>query len=100
MDQRAATQVGRVHGLALQRPGTTWPPLQWCDEICEREHPSLNVRLPHVERWCAEAQLDVLALQETKLKDTMFSAISARTPLVGIQHDIARFDDPHEASAP
>ena len=28
---------------------------------------SLNVRLPHVERWCAEARPDILALQETKL---------------------------------
>ena len=33
---------------------------------------SLNVRLPHVEQWCAEAQPDVLALQETKLEDTKF----------------------------
>lgn len=35
---------------------------------------SLNVRLPHVERWCAEAQPDVLALQETKLEDAKFPA--------------------------
>lgn len=35
---------------------------------------SLNVRLPHVEQWCAEAQPDVLALQETKLEDTRFPA--------------------------
>jgi exodeoxyribonuclease-3 len=33
---------------------------------------SLNVRLPHVERWCAEAMPDVLALQETKLEDAKF----------------------------
>ena len=25
---------------------------------------SLNVRLPHLERWCAAAQPDILALQE------------------------------------
>lgn len=33
---------------------------------------SLNVRLPHVQQWCADAQPDVLALQETKLEDTKF----------------------------
>jgi len=33
---------------------------------------SLNVRLPHVLAWCAEAQPDVLALQETKLTDDRF----------------------------
>jgi exonuclease III len=59
----------------------------------------LNVRLPHVERGYAAAQPDVLALQETKLEDTMFSTISAHTPLVGRQHDIAGLDDSHEASA-
>ncbi len=35
---------------------------------------SLNVRLPHVLAWCAEAQPDVLALQETKLTDDRFPA--------------------------
>jgi exodeoxyribonuclease-3 len=33
---------------------------------------SLNVRLPHVLAWCAEAQPDVLGLQETKLVDDKF----------------------------
>lgn len=33
---------------------------------------SLNVRLPHVQRWLAEAGPDVLALQETKLEDPRF----------------------------
>ena len=77
---------------------------------------SLNVRLPHVERWCAEAQPDVLALQETKLEDAKFPvaalqaagyhaafsgqktyngvAILARTPISGIEHGIPGFDDP------
>jgi exodeoxyribonuclease-3 len=35
---------------------------------------SLNVRLPHVLAWCAEAEPDVLALQETKLTDDRFPA--------------------------
>ena len=33
---------------------------------------SLNVRLPHVLAWCAEAQPDILGLQETKLVDEKF----------------------------
>lgn len=33
---------------------------------------SLNVRLPHVQAWLAEAQPDILALQETKLTDDKF----------------------------
>lgn len=33
---------------------------------------SLNVRLPHVLAWCAGAQPDILALQETKLPDERF----------------------------
>lgn len=33
---------------------------------------SLKVRLPHVLDWCRDAQPDVLALQETKLKDENF----------------------------
>ncbi len=77
---------------------------------------SLNVRLEHVLRWCAQAQPDVLALQETKLEDVKFPlaqieaagyhaafsgqktyngvAILARQPLVGIAHGIEGFDDP------
>jgi exodeoxyribonuclease-3 len=35
---------------------------------------SLNVRLPHVLAWCAAAEPDVLALQETKLTDDRFPA--------------------------
>jgi exodeoxyribonuclease-3 len=37
---------------------------------------SLNVRLPHLTQWLAEAQPDVVALQETKLEDTKFPAES------------------------
>jgi exodeoxyribonuclease-3 len=33
---------------------------------------SLNVRLPHVLAWCADAQPDILGLQETKLIDEKF----------------------------
>ena len=77
---------------------------------------SLNVRLPHVERWCAEARPDILALQETKLEDSKFPvaalesagyhaafsgqktyngvAILSRTPLVDVVHGIDGFDDP------
>jgi exodeoxyribonuclease-3 len=77
---------------------------------------SLNVRLPHVEQWCAQAQPDVLALQETKLEDAKFPvaalaaagyasvfsgqktyngvAILARTPISDVQHGVAGFDDP------
>lgn len=33
---------------------------------------SLNVRLPHLERWIAEAAPDVVGLQETKLEDARF----------------------------
>jgi len=79
---------------------------------------SLNVRLPHVERWCAEQQPDVLALQETKLEDAKFPvaaleaagyhaafsgqktyngvAILARRPLVDVVHGIDGYDDPQK----
>jgi exodeoxyribonuclease-3 len=33
---------------------------------------SLKVRMPHLEQWLAEAQPDVLALQEIKLEDSAF----------------------------
>lgn len=77
---------------------------------------SLNVRLPHVERWCASAQPDVLALQETKLEDAKFPvdvleaagyhsafsgqktyngvAILSRMPIRDVVHGIDGFDDP------
>lgn len=77
---------------------------------------SLNVRLPHVQRWCADPAPDVLALQETKLADEKFPcaafdalgynyvfagqktyngvAILARAPLRDILTDIAGLDDP------
>lgn len=77
---------------------------------------SLNVRLPHVLEWCAAAQPDVLALQETKLEDPKFPvaaleaagyrsaysgqktyngvAILAREPISDVQHGIAGFEDP------
>ncbi|MGH8183846.1 MAG: exodeoxyribonuclease III [Rhodanobacteraceae bacterium] len=77
---------------------------------------SLNVRLPHVEQWCREAQPDVLALQETKLADDKFPrgaiealgyhvaysgqktyngvAILARKPLEDVVVGVPGFDDP------
>jgi len=77
---------------------------------------SLNVRLPHVGQWCAEALPDVLALQETKLEDAKFPvaaleaagyscaysgqktyngvAILARQPISDVQHGVAGFEDP------
>jgi exodeoxyribonuclease-3 len=77
---------------------------------------SLNVRLAHVERWCAEARPDILALQETKLEDAKFPisalesagyhaafsgqktyngvAILSRTPLTDVVHGIDGYDDP------
>jgi exodeoxyribonuclease-3 len=39
---------------------------------------SLNVRLPHVLDWLAQAQPDVLGLQETKLTDEKFPAAAIR----------------------
>ena len=33
---------------------------------------SLNVRLPHLQQWLADAQPDVACLQETKLEDSRF----------------------------
>ena len=39
---------------------------------------SLNVRLPHVLAWCAEAEPDILGLQETKLVDEKFPADALR----------------------
>jgi exodeoxyribonuclease-3 len=35
---------------------------------------SLNVRLPHVQSWCAATSPDILALQETKMTDDKFPA--------------------------
>ncbi|ANB16063.1 exodeoxyribonuclease III [Dokdonella koreensis] len=77
---------------------------------------SLNVRLPHVELWCASAQPDVLALQETKLEDAKFPraaiealgyhvafsgqktyngvALMARQPILDVVTDIPGLDDP------
>lgn len=77
---------------------------------------SLNVRLPHVEQWCALAQPDVLGIQETKLEDTKFPraaieamgyqvafcgqktyngvALLARQPIHDVVTDIAGLDDP------
>ncbi len=77
---------------------------------------SLNVRLPHVLAWCAEAAPDILALQETKVPDDRFPvdelkeagyhsvfsgqktyngvAILSREPAADIVTDIDGLDDP------
>ncbi len=77
---------------------------------------SLNVRLPHVERWCASEQPDVLGLQETKLEDTKFPrtaiealgyhvrfsgqktyngvALVAKQPIEDVVTDIPGLEDP------
>ena len=77
---------------------------------------SLNVRLPHVEQWCATATPDIVALQETKLDDGRFPAeaiqamgyqaawngqrtyngvaILSRLPIEDAVIDIAGFEDP------
>ncbi|HJT98352.1 MAG TPA: exodeoxyribonuclease III [Rhodanobacteraceae bacterium] len=79
---------------------------------------SLNVRLPHLERWCASTSPDVLALQETKLEDAKFPvaalealgyhaafsgqktyngvAILAKQPITDIVHGIDGYDDPQK----
>jgi exodeoxyribonuclease-3 len=78
---------------------------------------SLNVRLPHVQRWLEQSPPDVLALQETKLEDARFPddalaahgwrsvfsgqktyngvALLSRRPLEDVQAGIPGFDDPH-----
>jgi exodeoxyribonuclease-3 len=40
---------------------------------------SLNARLPRVEEWLAEMQPDVVCLQETKLSDEAFPALTFRS---------------------
>jgi len=77
---------------------------------------SLNVRLPHLTQWLADAQPDIVALQETKLEDTKFPAeainalgyrvvfsgqktyngvaILARAELTDVVTDIPGLDDP------
>ena len=77
---------------------------------------SLNVRLPHVEQWLADATPDVLVLQETKQEDYKFPrealetagyqvafagqktyngvAILAKQPISDVVTDIEGLDDP------
>jgi exodeoxyribonuclease-3 len=77
---------------------------------------SLNVRLPHVEQWCALAQPDLLGIQETKLEDAKFPrdaiaalgyavvcsgqktyngvALLARKPIEDVVTDVPGLDDP------
>ena len=77
---------------------------------------SLKVRLPHLLQWLAEAQPDIVALQETKLEDTKFPrdellaagyhtvfagqktyngvAILARTEPTDVVTDIPGLEDP------
>ena len=77
---------------------------------------SLNVRLPHLEQWCAQAQPDVLGIQETKMEDAKFPraaiealgyevafsgqktyngvAVLAKRPIHDILTDVPGLDDP------
>ncbi len=77
---------------------------------------SLNVRLPHLERWLIDARPDIVALQETKVPDERFPyeaiaamgyhvvcngqktyngvAVLAREPLADIVTDPADLTDP------
>lgn len=77
---------------------------------------SLNVRLPHVEQWCALGQPHVLGIQETKLEDAKFPreaieamgyavafsgqktyngvALLAREPIHDVLTDLPGLDDP------
>jgi exodeoxyribonuclease III len=77
---------------------------------------SLNVRLPHVEQWCTQAQPDVLGIQETKMEDAKFPraaiealgyevafsgqktyngvAILAKQPIRDVVTDVPGLDDP------
>ena len=79
---------------------------------------SLKVRLPHLTQWLAEAQPDIVALQETKLEDAKFPvdelaaagyhavytgqktyngvAILAREQPRDVITDIAGLDDPQQ----
>ncbi|CAN5615716.1 exodeoxyribonuclease III [soil metagenome] len=80
---------------------------------------SLNVRLPHLERWLGEAAPDVVGLQETKLEDARFpeaalAALGYRSVFCGqktyngvallarghaidsVQAGIPGFDDPQQ----
>ena len=77
---------------------------------------SLNVRLPHVEQWCAIAQPDLLGIQETKMEDAKFPraaiealgcevafsgqktyngvAMLAKQPIHDVVTDVPGLDDP------
>ncbi|MEZ5460379.1 exodeoxyribonuclease III [Dokdonella sp.] len=77
---------------------------------------SLNVRLPHVEQWCASAQPDLLGIQETKMEDARFPraaiealgyevafsgqktyngvAMLAKQPIHDVVTDVPGLDDP------
>ncbi|MDZ3823955.1 MAG: exodeoxyribonuclease III [Pseudoxanthomonas sp.] len=77
---------------------------------------SLKVRLPHLAQWCAQAQPDLLALQETKLDDPAFPAAAiaelgyqavfsgqrtyngvallARAPIADVAAGVPGLDDP------
>ncbi len=77
---------------------------------------SLNVRLAHVEQWCAQAQPDLLGIQETKMEDSRFPraaiealgyevafsgqktyngvALLAKQPIHDVVTDVPGLDDP------
>lgn len=77
---------------------------------------SLNVRLAHLQQWCATAQPDLLAVQETKMEDAKFPraaiealgyevafsgqktyngvALLAKQPILDVVTDLPGLDDP------
>ena len=77
---------------------------------------SLKVRLAHVEQWCAQAQPDLLGIQETKTEDAKFPraaiealgytvafsgqktyngvAVLAKQPIHDVVTDVPGLDDP------
>jgi len=79
---------------------------------------SLNARLPRVEAWLEECEPDILCMQETKLADSAFPALTfsglgyegvhhgegrwngvailARQPLADVVHGIDGYDDPQK----
>ena len=49
---------------------------------------SLGARMPRVEAWLAEMEPDVICLQETKLADKAFPALTFRA--LGYDEDVQR----------
>src|SRR5690606_26080050 len=74
--QRANMAQSANRGAPSSSPRTDPPTRPKADprrmKIASWNVNSLNVRLPHLERWLREAEPDVVGLQETKLEDDRF----------------------------